>query len=359
MGLQLKYRIALLLICGCLAWLISGLFVPDGERNRDTIFGTADVGSSIALQELGAEERTVVRVLPAGVYASQSVDVAAQAGGKVEEVFLESGSFAEKDQVILKLEERERLEALEYAKELLEQRRQEYDAAESLGFTGHSTQMQEQAALVSLKAAEVGYKNALLAYRNSAIRAPFSGIIDRIMSQVGSMVAEGQPVVRISNFDKLKVVTYVSERDISHVNPGDEVKVILNQGVILAGDVCFVGRVATPETMSYRVEALLDNEEGGIFASDGMNASVELALKKVRSYKIPASSLSITDTGAVGIKVLASGGVVSFVDAEIVDDDSEGNVWVTGDFVREDRITLVMRGHEYVTDGMKIPNHGT
>ena len=358
-NLQFKYKIALLLVCGCFVWFLSGLLVSDkGINNRDSIFGTSDVGSTVAFQEVSVEDREIVRVLPASVYAFQSVDVVAQTGGKVEEVLLSSGSVVEKDQVILRLEERERLEALEYARELLEQRRLEYSAAESLGLTGHSTQMQEQAALVGLRAAEVNFKNALLAYENSSIKAPFSGIIDRVMPKVGSLVEEGQPVVRVSNFSKLEAVTYVSERDVLHVNPGDEAKVTFSSGVELTGDVSFVGRVATPETMSHRVEILLDNEDDRI-TSDGTDASVELILRKVKSYKIPASSLSITDSGTIGIKMLNDGGVVSFVNVEIVDDDSEGNVWVTGDFVDEDRITLVIRGHEYVADGMEIADHGT
>ncbi|MDD9363050.1 MAG: HlyD family efflux transporter periplasmic adaptor subunit, partial [Anaplasma sp.] len=101
----------------------------------------------------------------------------------------------------------------EQARVLLEQRRLERGVSESLGAEGYRSQVHDHAALVALKEAEVNYKNAKLAFDSATVKAPFTGVVDEILPQVGSIVGVGQTVARVLNFDNLKVVTYVPERD--------------------------------------------------------------------------------------------------------------------------------------------------
>ncbi|MDB1134983.1 efflux RND transporter periplasmic adaptor subunit [Candidatus Anaplasma sp. TIGMIC] len=347
--LKLRYKVAIALVIVCALWLNGGRFYHRGALDS-TIVGTADSGDIIDIAELRVSNRKVLKILPAKVHAVRSVGVVSEVGGRVEEILLKGGSSVVQDQVILKIEEHGQLELLEQAEELLRQRKLEYDAAESLGSTGYRSQVHEQATLVALKDAEANHRNAQFNYKNTAIRAPFSGVVDEIFPQVGSVIGAGQLVARIADFETLKVVTYLPEGDVPYVRVGDLAGVTLGRnGVVLPGEVSFVGRVVSPETKSCRVEILVDYRDNGAYVADGMSAEVGLAVGEVRAYKIPSTSLSLGDDGVVGVKILDENDTVRFLGVEIVDDDNKGHLWVSG--IPYGEVRLIVRGHEYALDG--------
>ena len=352
-GSQLRYIIALLLIGCSVLWFLSGLFRNENRATEDGVFGNAVVSSIIDVQEIFSENRKVVRLLPAELFAYKSVFIISEVAGKVEEIFLEGGSSVERSQAILRVEKRDKLEQLERAEKLLEQRKLERDASGSLSVAGYRAQIHDHATLVALKDAEINYKNALLNLENTTIRAPFSGIVDEILPQVGSMISIGQNVATVANFEKLKVVTYVSEDDMFYISLGDEVEVKLGSGNLLRGNVNFIGRMLSPDTKSCRLEVLVDNAVGARVA-DGMSARVKLVIRQVNAYRVPSSSISVDRDGNLGVKVLAHK-VVKFLKVRIVDDDNEGHVWVSG--IEEGKIALIVRGHEYVVNGAVIDQY--
>ena len=351
LGLQLRYKIALLLIGCSVLWFLGGLFWGRNTATHDVVFGDAYIGSLIDVREIFPENRKVIKLLPAEVHAYKFVAIVSEVAGKVEEVFLDGGSVVEKGQAILRVERRDKLEQLERAEKLLEQRKLEREASGSLSVAGYRAQVHDHATLVALKEAEINYSNALLDFENTTIRAPFSGVVDEIFPQVGSMIGVGQHITTVANFEKLKVVTYISEDDMPHIGLGSDVEVVLgNSDGLLRGSVSFMGRVLSPDTKSCRLEILVDNKSD-IPVADGMSSKVRIAIRQVKAYRIPSSSISVDGSGNMGIKILDKG-IVKFLEVKIVDDDSEGNVWVSG--ISGDKITLIVRGHEYVVNGVVV-----
>ena len=353
LGLQLRYIIALLLVGCSVMWFLSGLLLGSDCDTQDIVFGDADISSIVDVQEIFPENRKVIRRLPAELFAYKSVSIVSEVAGKVEEVFLEGGSSVERSQAILRVEKRDKLEQLERAEKLLEQRKLEREASGSLSVAGYRAQVHDHATLVALKDAEINYKNALLDLENTTIRAPFSGIVDEILPQVGSMISIGQNVATVANFEKLKIVTYISEDDMFYISLGDEVEVTFGSSNLLLGRVSFIGRVLSPDTKSCRLEILVDNA-GGAKVAHGMSAKVKLGIRQVRAYKVPSSSISVDGDGNLGIKVLDNR-VVKFLKIVIVDDDNEGHVWISG--IKEGKIALIVHGHEYVVNDAVIDQY--
>ncbi|UQD53979.1 efflux RND transporter periplasmic adaptor subunit [Anaplasma phagocytophilum] len=349
--LRRRYAVAALLVVGCALWFTSGILISRNTSQGPVFDGRADICSLIDVLEFDAAVHEVKRVFSANVVAARSVDVISEANGRVEEVLLSNGSAVDKDQVILRIDARGKLERLEQARVLLEQRRLERGVSESLGAEGYRSQVHDHAALVALREAEVNYKNAKLALDSATVKAPFVGVVDEILPQVGSMVSVGQTVARVLNFDNLKVVTYVPERDVAYIKPGDSVKVKLGRiGVVSSGKVSFVSKVVSPETKSYKLEILIEPQ--GVFEiTEGMFAQVEFVIRREKAYRIPSSSLSVSAKGNLGVKVLDDRGLIRVLDVSTVDDD-EGYIWVSG--IHEDSVKLIVRGHEYALDGAQI-----
>ena len=345
--LRLRYKLAACLLTVCTLWLLSGLIAP-GTAERDVISGLQKLPAIIRVEKLHAEDRELVIHLTGEVHASKFMDILSEVSGKVERVVAKSGSRVESGQVILEIEECGRVERLKQSEALLKQRQLERDASESLSSTGYRSEAQDNAALVALMAAAADLKRAQIELRNTRVRAPFSGILGKIVPQAGSFINGGQTIAQIASFDHLRVVSHVSEKSISKLRLHNPADIVLGSGEVLRGDIAFIGRIASPGTKTYMIEVLADNKSG-VFVTEGMAASVRVPIGKFKTHKISSSSLSLDDTGAVGVKVLDNN-TVRFFEVEIVD-DLGGQLWVSG---VPDDVDLIARGHEYVAVGTEV-----
>ncbi|MCU7612005.1 efflux RND transporter periplasmic adaptor subunit [Anaplasma capra] len=346
--LRSRYGLAGLLLTACVLWILSGLFSTRVAKQH-VISGVQKPSQMISVEESHAEDRELIMHFAGEVHASKFMDILSEVSGKVERIIAKSGRKVEGGQVILEIEERGRAERLKQAEALLKQRQLERDASESLSSTGYRSEAQDNAALVALMSAEADLKNAQIELNSTRVRAPFSGIIGKIIPQVGSFVRRGQAVVQIANFDQLRVASHVSEKSVSKLKLQGPASVVLSSGEVMRGNIAFIGRIASPGTKTYMIEVLVDNKNG-VFVTEGMAASVKVPVGKLRAHKVSSSSLSLDDSGAVGVKVLDSENTVRFFEVDIVE-DMGGQLWVSG---VPDDVKLIARGHEYVTVGAEV-----
>jgi len=95
------------------------------------------------------------------------------------------------------------------------------------------------------------------------VRAPFSGTIDNVITEQGSVVAPGQSqLFRIVNLNDMYIETDVPERYISNVTPGKAVKVefpIL--GKSLDAKIRQAGNFINPANRTFKVEVAVPNKD--------------------------------------------------------------------------------------------------
>ena len=97
------------------------------------------------------------------------------------------------------------------------------------------------------------------------ITSPIDGNIEDISVKEGQVVSPGLPIIRVVNFDKLKVVADLSEAYSSKIRVGDKVKIYfpdLRQEV--DASVSFSSRYINPVNRSFSVEARLDAPINGL-----------------------------------------------------------------------------------------------
>lgn len=85
----------------------------------------------------------------------------------------------------------------------------------------------------------------------STVKAPFSGMVDKINPRVGEMASPAMPVVRIISLENMYVSAQVSENYISVVKPDMPVEVLLSSGDTIAAEVKRVGRFINPENRTF------------------------------------------------------------------------------------------------------------
>ena len=113
-------------------------------------------------------------------------------------------------------------------------------------------------------------KNAVSQMRSqlakTSIRAPFSGIIDEVITEQGSVVGAGQtPVIRLVNLDDMYIESDIPESYITNITKGKEVQVYFPiLGDTLYSTVRQVGNYINPNNRAFKIEISVPNKNGYI-----------------------------------------------------------------------------------------------
>ena len=97
----------------------------------------------------------------------------------------------------------------------------------------------------------------------TVIRAPFSGVVDDVMSEQGEVASPGQGLFRLISLDKMYVEADVPENYLSKIQNGTDVMIqISSVGKEFEGEVSQVGNTINPDNRTFRIEVAVPNEEG-------------------------------------------------------------------------------------------------
>ena len=129
------------------------------------------------------------------------------------------------------------------------------------------------------------------------VRAPFDGLLDRRLVEVGSVVAPGQAVAHILDLEPLKVTTGVPERYAAEVSTGDPATVAFaDLADTCAATVTYVGAAVDGRHRTFPVELDLERPVAG--AKPAMVAEVMLVLEvHPGAIVVPNQALVRTEEG--------------------------------------------------------------
>lgn len=336
-----------IILAAVVAWMATGMF--GGERHAQAVEQPAAVPVAqftVSAREQDAEtvERRVQ--LNGDTLPDQIVTIASQVEGQVIAVGPRKGARLVKGELLARIDPRDAQQQKTRASAQLRTRELEYRGAEKLRATGYVTEADLASRLGALELARADLKDAEIRLANMAIVAPVDGILEQRSVEVGDYAKIGQPVATLIKIDPLLVQGVVNESEVAWVKPGATASAEI-QGQTLPGRVRFVSSMADPKTRTFTVEVAVDNPDSLIPA--GLSARVMLPVGSIAAQRIPASLLSLSDGGELGIKHVVGGKVV-FTPARIVRADGDA-VYVDG---LPERITLITRGQGFVTAGQAV-----
>jgi multidrug efflux system membrane fusion protein len=185
------------------------------------------------------------------------------------------------------------------------------------------------------------------------ITAPFAGLLESDTSELGSLMQPGAPCATIIQLDPIKLVGFVPEASVSQITVGAMAGARLTTGQEVVGQVTFLSRSADEQTRTFRVEVRVPNADQRI--GDGQTAEIIVASDGRMAHLLPASSLTLDNDGAIGIRAIVTqegGGsdIAQFMPVGIMRDTIDG-IWVTG---LPSTVDVIVVGQEYVTDGVPV-----
>tara|TARA_R110002096_G_scaffold117210_3_gene253873 strand:+ start:6907 stop:8079 length:1173 start_codon:yes stop_codon:yes gene_type:complete len=206
--------------------------------------------------------------------SKQNVMLFAEYGGILNEILVNSGDRVSKGQVLARIDDGGLSQQLYQAEVQAELMKTTFERQEKLWNQKIGSEIQLLQAKASYEAQEklVSQLNAQLA--KTTITAPFSGLIDEIITEAGNLVAPGQSgIMRIVNLDKMYVEADVPEAYIQSVSKERNLNVIVPVlKDTLKAQIALAGNFIKAANRSFRVEALVENKDWEI--KPNMNAKL-------------------------------------------------------------------------------------
>lgn len=264
--------------------------------------------TTVVLTPLEARAYTLVLRTVGSAVSLHRTEVTASDAGAVFETALHANGMVEKGDVLLRLDDRTEMLALEIAEANRDQAQATVTRYEGLRSNGSSvvTEVALSEARVALRLAEANVGLAQVALNDRTIDAPISGKLGLSDVSVGDRLSSGDAIVTIDDTTSLLATFEVPERSIGLLTEGKRVLVSTPTytGLIFEGEVTAFDSRLDSVTRSATVQAEIDNPEGLLLA--GMTFAIRMIEETDPLPVVPATAITWDRTGA-GIWVAEDG----------------------------------------------------
>jgi multidrug efflux system membrane fusion protein len=346
-----SYLLALLITVGAVAWVVSGMVMPKGDKTDAAPDAAphAEKGPlQVRVRDSRAEPMTAQAAVTGRSQAARRVEMKSEIAGQVEAIVVKKGEAVKKGDVIARLEQADRAARAAEARERVKQREIEHNAARELQAKGFNSRVKLAQSAAELQAAKAERHRAELDLENTKIVAPFDGVIADQMIEVGDYAEIGKVTFIIVELDPIELGGFVTERQVSSITAGSPVKAVLLNGMEVEGTLTYVAPTADPATRTFAIEVEVPNPDRRIV--EGMTASLRIPMAAVDAHRIAPSSLTLDDKGRVGVKTVGSDNKVSFVPVAIIADEAD-SMWVAG---LPETVRIITVGQDYAAQGQVV-----
>jgi len=242
---------------GQLRQLDSAIAILDKDENFPLV-------TTLALQE---EEFRHYLELQGDVKTRQNVLIYPEMAGTLEKVYVKEGQRVQKGQLLGSIDDGGLSSQLEQLKTQEDLSRTTFERQKRLWEQNIGSEIQYLQAKTNYEAQQNAVKQLESQLSKSAIRAPFTGIIDDVIKDEGTVVSpgSGSEVFRIVNLSDMYIEVEVPERYLNEISDGKEVKVyfpVLNDS--LETQVRSTGNFINPNNRSFTIEIPVPNKAGAI-----------------------------------------------------------------------------------------------
>ena len=206
----------------------------------------------------------------------QNVVIYPELPGLLKNIYVQQGNKVKKGQLIAKISDNgltDQLEQLELQRDLA---KTTFERLQKLWNQKIGSEIQYLQAETNFKSLEKKISQMKDQEDKTRILAPFDGIIDDIIADVGSNLAPGlTPILRIINIEKMKVSAEIPEIHIPYIKKNKNVKIyvpILDKQIL--GKISSVGNFINPNNRSFNIEIKLLNKSNEL--KPNMTVSLEI-----------------------------------------------------------------------------------
>lgn len=203
--------------------------------------------------------------LQGDVKTKQNVLIYPEMAGTLQRIYVTEGTQVTKGQLLAKIDDGGMNSQLEQLKTQAELNKTTFERQKRLWEQKIGSEIQYLQAKTTFEASQNAVKQIESQLAKASIRAPFSGIIDDVIKDQGTVVSPGQgsEVFRIVNLSDMYIEVDVPETYLGQISKGKEAIVyfpVLGDSVITK--IRETGNFINPSNRSFRVEIPVPNKKG-------------------------------------------------------------------------------------------------
>ncbi len=280
---------------------------------------------------------------------SRSVDMTFKYGGTIDKMPVMVGSVVHKGDLLASVSSSTLISSQRTAQATLEQARDAYQRLKIVHESGSLAEIKWIEMLTNLEKAEANAELADDMLTESAIHAPFAGIVTMVNAEVGENVSPLKSVVRVISTEGAVVRVPVPETEIKNIQKGDNatIRVLALGNAMFGGKVVEKGMVASPLSHTYNVKVSLSGGNGELLP--GMIGRVTFDNDMVNGIVIPANAVLLGSNSK--FVWVAENGVASRRNVIVGGYVGKGVMIESGLHIGD---TVITEGYQNVSSGMKI-----
>ena len=294
--------------------------------------------------------------LQATVQTKENLMLNAEFGGILQQVFVKEGQKVTKGQTLARIDDGGLSSQLAQMETQAALAKTTFERQENLWKQKIGSEIQYLQAKTNYNAQLKAVAQMKAQLAKTIIRAPFSGTIDEIASERGSVVGPGTPILRIVSLGNMYLEAEVPEKNIGTIKKGSDAIVhfpVLREK--FNAKVTQAGNYINPANRSFMIQIAIPNKNGNIKP----NLSSKIQLKDYSNSKaitVPTSIISENADGeqflyiaqnpdkngnAIAKKIIVKVGLSQGELIEIVDGVKDGDL-------------IIKEGARSVKDGQKV-----
>jgi len=275
----MKNRIRINISLVALLVFLIGLLLPGCENKQEAEMLDLDIsgeGSNAVPVKVVKPKRGSIRSYietTTTLEADKKVDVVSRTAGPVTEIRVEEGDRVKKNQLLLRIDNREAKAAYKAALATYEERKRQWERArQNYKKKIVSREIYDQAQY-NYDKAEADLEASRVRLEYTSVQAPFDGVITKRQVHPGSMLSVNQQLFTIVDNDPLLARIHLPEQELPYVRKGQkaELKVEASKGRKFESSVKMINPVVDPASGTFKVtlEIINDNPilRPGLFAT--------------------------------------------------------------------------------------------
>lgn len=199
------------------------------------------------------------------VETSDDIMISAEVSGKVLRYNVQEGEAVRAGQTILKIDDAKLKQEAARLEAITAQARENYERLEKIyKEDGIGSEIDYLNAKYAYEQSASSLESIKVDLENTSIKAPFSGVVEEIMFEVGEMVSPGAPTVRLIGSENFKITAGVPARYANAVSQGDLVEIWFDTQDVdtLSARITFAGNSINPQNRTFRIEIDMPKKEG-------------------------------------------------------------------------------------------------
>lgn len=301
-------------------------------------------------------ERFVEQILLTGtVAANRDVTVSAEESGAVTAVLAEKGARVQAGQALLRIDDRVLRAQVDQARAAAQLAKETWDRRKRLWEEDRvGSELAYLEARFGAEQSDASLRTLEERLARTVIRAPVEGVLEDRMVELGALVSQGTPVLRIVDADPVKILAGVPERYAPDVRVGAPASVSFD---VLpdaggTGTIHFVGAAVNPRNRTFPVELRLPNPDHLIKPEMVANVSLERRVED-EAVVVPQDALVRVEDGYVVFVVEGEGDDAVARERRVTLGASQANrVVVTEGLAGGERLVVV--GQKNVANGDRV-----